>query len=515
MRFRLLAAVVLVAIGTLGVLAWVLRSTPFVRDRAVAALNARFASQVGLGSLQTGIFPLPRIAGTDLRLRHNGRTDVPPLISVGAFDASGGLSGLFGRPFRLRNVTLDRLEIRMPPGGLKTPGSVPQNDTLVSGAAARGAIVLDEIVSRSATLEIASSRPGKLPRVFEIHDLVMRGFGQPGGAAFHAGLTNPVPRGRIETSGVFGPWEALEPRLTPIRGEYAFKNADMNVIKGIGGTLSSVGKYNGVLQRIDVEGQTEIPDFSIDIAGTPVPLTTQFKAVVDGTNGDTFLERVEARLGGTTILASGAVVRTMEVKGRHVTVDVRIADGRIEDLLTLAVKAASPPLTGRVDVDTKLVIPAGSDDVIDRLQLDGRFKLAQARFTNLDVQKKITMLSRRGRGEEDDAAEGASVVSNVGGRFALRNAVLSFSELTFGVPGASVRLAGTYHLRTEQLALAGDLLLDATLPDTLSGFRSLLARAAQPFFRRPGGGSRLPIRISGPREKPSFGLDVRRAFWFG
>ena len=83
------------------------------------------------------------------------------------------------------------------------------------------------------------------------------------------------------------------------------------------------------------------------------------------------------------------------------------------------------------------------------------------------------------------------------------------------MPGASVRLAGTYHLRDEQLALAGDLLLDATLPDTLSGFKSLLARAAQPFFRRPGGGSRLPIRISGPRHKPAFGLDVRRAFWFG
>src|SRR5688572_26930557 len=360
MRLRVLLACVLVAIATVGVLLWTVRSTPYVRDRAVAGLNARFASQVDMGSLQVGIFPLPHIAGTDLTLRHNGRTDVPPLISVGAFDASASLYGLFGRPFRLKNVTPERLEIQLPPGGVK--GVVPQNDTAVSGDAA---IILDEIVSRSATLQIASSKPGKLPRVFEIHDLVMTGFGKPEGAVFHAGLTNPVPRGRIETSGVFGPWEAQEPRQTPVRGEYAFKSADMNVIKGIGGTLTSVGRYRGVLQRIDVEGQTEIPDFSIDIAGTPVRLTTQFKAVVDGTNGDTFLEHVDARLGETTILATGAVVRTMEVKGRHVTVDVRIADGRIQDLLTLAVKAASPPLTGRVDVTTKLVIPAGSDDVID------------------------------------------------------------------------------------------------------------------------------------------------------
>lgn len=517
-RTRLLAALVLVAMGTVGVLTWVVRSTPYVRDRVVAALNERFASQVDLGALDIGVFPSPYIAGTSLAFRHNGRTDVPPVIFIEGFDASAGLYGLLGNPLRLRSVSLERLAIRIPPGGLNASGRMAQNDTRPSRAAApRGAspIVIDEIVSKSATLQIASSRPGRLPRVFDIHDLVMTGFGLPEGAAFHAGLINPVPRGRIETSGTFGPWEADEPRLTPVRGEYAFKNANLDSIKGIGGVLSSVGRYAGVLQRIEVDGQTETPDFTIDIAGQPVPLSTRFKAVVDGTNGDTWLEQVEARLGQSAILANGAVVRTEEVKGRHVTLDIRIADGRIEDLLTLAVKAAASPLTGRIDVETTFFLPAGGQDVIDRLQLDGRFSLAKARFTNIDVQKRITTLSRRGRGEASDGAEGESVVSNVGGRFVLKDSVLSFAELTFGVPGATVQLAGTYHLRDEQIALNGDLLLDASLPDTMSGFRSLLARAAQPFFRRPGGGSKLPIRIFGPRSKPTFGLDLRRAFWFG
>jgi hypothetical protein len=45
-----------------------------------------------------------------------------------------------------------------------------------------------------------------------------------------------------------------------------------------------------------------------------------------------------------------------------------------------------------------------------------------------------------------------------------------------------------------------------------SGFKSMLARLAQPLFRRPGGGSRLPIRISGTRANPAFGLDIRRVF---
>jgi hypothetical protein len=45
-----------------------------------------------------------------------------------------------------------------------------------------------------------------------------------------------------------------------------------------------------------------------------------------------------------------------------------------------------------------------------------------------------------------------------------------------------------------------------------SGFKSLLARLAQPFFRRKGGGTQLPIKITGPRSKPEFGLDVGRVF---
>jgi hypothetical protein len=32
-----------------------------------------------------------------------------------------------------------------------------------------------------------------------------------------------------------------------------------------------------------------------------------------------------------------------------------------------------------------------------------------------------------------------------------------------------------------------------------------------PLFRRRGGGSKLPIRISGSRETPKFGLEVKRA----
>jgi hypothetical protein len=261
-----------------------------------------------------------------------------------------------------------------------------------------------------------------------------------------------------------------------------------------------------------VEGQAEIPDFSLDIAGQSVPLATRFKAVVDGTNGDTWIERAEARVAQSTVVASGAVVRTEDVRARGIVLDVRVTAGRIEDLLRLAVKANQPPLVGRVDMETKLLLPAGADDVVDRLRLEGRFNLAEARFTNLDVQKRINELSERGRADDNAAKEGESVVSNLGGRFVLRNATLQLSELRFSVPGATVQLAGSYNLHRELIEFRGDLLLDARLADMTSGVKSLLARVAQPFFRGPNGGTRLPIRITGTRSRPSFRLDVRRVF---
>jgi AsmA-like C-terminal region len=483
------------------------RATPHVRDQVVAAMNERFESEVALEALQVSVFPRPEVTGRGLSVRWDGRDDVPPLVRLGTFRASAGLLGLLGTPVRLHTVELDRLELFIPPGGLHgAAGSQPARPA--GHLPAR--LTIDEIVSRAAELHIASKDPAKLPRVFEIHDLHILGFGQHDGADFRASLTNPTPRGRIETTGRFGPWEPREPRKTPIRGEYTFSKADMNTIKGLGGTLSSRGSYGGILERIEVSGETDTPDFSIDLARRPVPLKTRFKAVVDGTNGNTFLEQVDATLLESHIHATGAVVRTKDVKGREVALDIRIDNARIEDLLKLAVAAPEPPLTGAVKVKTKFLLPAGEADVVGRLRLDGEFALDRARFTNLDVQKRINELSQRARGD-DSPSEGPSVVSQLGGRFALEDRTLTFSTLTFSVQGARVELKGTYGLRSEALDFTGNLLLDASLRETTSGVKAIIGAVAQPLFRRKGGGTKIPIRIGGTRSKPEFGVDVKRA----
>jgi hypothetical protein len=506
---RLLVAALIVGVAVVILISLATGITPFLRDHIVDALNARFDSHVELESLQVGAFPKPELSGSGLTVRWNGRTDVPPLVKIKDFRASAGLFDVFGTPVHLDRVQLDRLELFIPPGGVKTDSAGDDGSSKPDGGGTR--LTIDEIVAHAAQLQIASKDPAKLPREFDIHDLHITGFGQQDGADFRALLTNPKPKGEIQTRGRFGPWQRDEPGATPVRGEYTFTRADLGTIKGIGGILSSRGTYAGPLERIEVTGNTETPDFSVDVAGHRVPLTTRFKAIVDGTNGNTWLEQVDARLLESHIHARGAVVRTKDVKGRKVELDITIDNARIEDLLKLAMKGSKPPLVGAVKVNTKFLLPAGTADVVERLQLAGDFVLAQARFSNFNVQKRISTLSQRGQGDETPE-EGESVVSDLRGSFTLKDAALTFSSLTFAVPGAAVQLAGNYHLETEALDFAGHLLLDASLRDTTSGAKAVLATIAQPFFRRPGGGSKLPIRVAGTRAKPQFGLDMKKAF---
>ena len=49
-----------------------------------------------------------------------------------------------------------------------------------------------------------------------------------------------------------------------------------------------------------------------------------------------------------------------------------------------------------------------------------------------------------------------------------------------------MQLAGSFDLKSEQLDFTGHLLLDASLSETVTGYKSLLVRIAQPFFRRQG-----------------------------
>src|SRR5439155_4994592 len=136
----------------------------------------------------------------------------------------------------------------------------------------------------------------------------------------------------------------------------------------------------------------------------------------------------------TSLTARGAIVGAEGVKGRAINVHVLIEQGRVEDVLRLGVKGDKPVMTGALALHADMNLPAGPRDVMDRLKLTGSFQVNGAKFTNAEIQTKLSDLSERARGLDPDEHQTA-VASNFRGQFRLADSVLSLRETAFDLPG--------------------------------------------------------------------------------
>ena len=492
----------IVAVG----LVWAnVRLKPMLRERLVKAVREQYEREVELKDLSLSLLPRFVAVGDGLVLHQKDRPGLPPMVVVNRLTVQATLRGVLSEPLRLERVILEGLQITVPPkqrdpNKPKEPKPKPPR------------FVINEVIADGTLLQVLSKKPGKEPLTFDISKLTLHSAGTTEPMQFRATLRNPKPPGDIHSTGQFGRWDNDEPSLTPISGSYTFQNADLSVFKGIAGVLSSEGKYQGVLGRIEVDGWTDTPDFSLRVSGNPVPLKTQFHAIVDGTDGDTYLEPVNAQLGRSSVTARGGVYGQPGVKGKTVSLDVTVSNSRIEDLLRLAVKGDKPLMTGAIAFQTKFELPPGDRDVVEKLYLNGSFGVGSARFTNFEVQGKVEELSQRARGQVGDEAEEERSVSDLRGRFVLQNGVIRFSSLTFAVLGATVQPHGSYGLRSEELDFAGTLRTQAKVSEMTIGIKSFLLKLADPLFKKKGVGAVVPIKISGTREQPKFGLDLGRVF---
>ena len=480
---------------------------PALQQKLIETLDARMDAEVQLEGFTVDSFPTLRIHGDNLRLRLKGQQQQAPFIEIRHFEVTGGVFGLLRRQKRFRSVELEGLKITIPP---KTRDDKEAADRTVS-TTTEGPVLIDYVTAKDAQLILVPKDSRKEPKIWSIHNLELESVGFDRAMPYIATLTNPIPKGEIATRGTFGPWVKGEPGLAPLQGTYSFNKADMDTIKGIGGILTSNGEFEGTLEKINVHGKADIPDFRLDVGGSPVPLKTEFRTVVDGTNGNTYLKQVNAMLGETAIEAVGAIESRPGVKGRFVDLDVKIVNGRIQDVLRLAVKSEKPVMLGFIALQAKLLLPPGEPKVIDRLDLDGRFVMENASFTDAGVQDQLAMFSRRARGMKPDAPVG-KMQSDMRGKFALRDGTLRLDPLSFALPGANVRINGAYGLRSQQMDFTGTLSMKATVSEAAGGIKGFFLKPFDPIFRENGKGAVLPITIRGPREKPKFGLEWGKVF---
>ena len=519
-----IGAMTLLSLVALTVAGYVLanRFEPYIREQVISYLQDRFDSDVELAALRVrmprvsllqmwftrGRDMIATVEGDGVVLRHKGRRDLPPIFSMKDFHFDVHL-GTLAEPVKVVHlVTIDGMEINVPPKGER-----PALGSNVAGGVSQPAdaaeeisdVRLEQVVIRNAVLTILPKEKKKFPLRFDIHQIRLEYTGKRAAMKYDAALTNAKPRGEIESIGTFGPWVADEPGDSPLAGSYTFKNADLGVFSGIDGTLESSGRFEGSLSAVNVRGEANVPNFRLTQSGNPVRLQTRFEVRVDGTNGDTILKPVNGAIGSTTFTTSGGILRHETDLRRTISLQVSIPAGNIRDLLALAMKGP-PFMEGKVALKTKIDIPPLTGSVREKLLLDGQFEVSQGRFLKSTVQDQIDTLSRRGRGQPGNE-DIKGVVSAMAGQFNLENELVTFRSLSFAVPGSGVDLAGTYHLAQDVLDFHGTLKLQAKVSQTMTGWKRWVLKPIDPFFSKQGAGTLLRIQVVGTSKEPQFGRD--------
>jgi hypothetical protein len=480
---------------------------PILKARVIETLGTRFNSRVEMDGFHVYASKGFEIVGEGLRIFPPDEVVAAgathPLITLGHFSFHADLPGLFAKPMHVGTVYVTGMTIDIPPRQMRAQG--PPRDRTQG----RIRIVVNEIVCNESKLILETNKPNKDPKEFDLGHIVLRDVGPNAPWIYTATLVNAIPKGDINANGTFGPWVNESPGDSTVTGHYTFNNADLNPIKGIGGMLSSIGDFTGKLNRIEVDGTTETPNFSLDTANHPMPLHTRFHALVDGTSGDTYLQPVEAKLAGSEFMANGAVIN-VKGKGHIIDLDVTVPNGRIQDFLTLGVKTQPVVMTGQLTLNARLHIRPGNESVSQKLGLNGTFTLRSIHFTNPDVQDKVDMLSLRASGDPKDAKPGATDVNSaMVGEFAMSKGQLSFKRLDYTLPGATVDLTGLYSLDGQQFDFAGKVRTQAKVSNMVaSRWKSLMLKPVDPFFKKDGAGAVIPVKITGTRSAPKFGLDL-------
>ncbi len=489
---------------------------PEARKRIIRALEQRFNADVELKSVEVSLYPQPKAVGEGLSIRHKGWRDPYPLITIRRFVAETDYDTVLAKKNHVNVVRLEGLVIHIPPRGRSSLIQGKEEDhPLESGNPGSDKtsfkFSIETIIADGTLLEIDPKVQGGDPLTFEIGKLRLHSVGPKKAMAFDAKLINAKPPGLIDSTGEFGPWQKDDPRSTAISGNYQFEKADLGAFKGISGILSSTGNYHGVLQHIEVDGTTDTPNFALKRGGEPVHLTTKFHSVVNGTDGDTILDPVDARFLHSEFICRGGVVHHPGAKGKTVSLNASAPHARMEDILHLIIGRGKPFVTGAVNFRSKILIPPGEQDVLDKLKLNGRFTLSSAEFTSPAVEHRLLTLSDRARGiskseQKDQPPE--TIASDLQGQFMLGDGVTSFSSLKFSVPGAAISLAGNYNLRTEQIDMHGRFRMQSTLSDTQSGIKHWVLKPFDSFFAKNGAGFEVPITIAGTRAHPEIGTDI-------
>lgn len=479
-----LIAVVLLA-GFFACSVWAFR-----QSRVFEELREVSDSQITAASFRHTYFPHPGCILEKVVFVHGNTSK--PLITIEKLRVRSTYLGILRRHITL--IRAQGMRVLIPPFSELQPFRTSPSE-----------LTVEELVADGASIEFASSDSDNAPLHFDIHEASLRDLVSGTPISYRVKVRNPEPPGDVTATGRFGAWNDQDPAQTPVSGEYKFEKADLSVYGGIAGTLSSKGKFAGPIRHIDISGSIDIPDFEVNNNGHHAEVTTEFAAYVDGTSGDTFLSRVDARFKRTRVIASGSIAKAANGKSKTALLRLSSVNGRIENLLGLFVNDDRPPMSGAVTLRANIEVPT-AQNFLEKVKLHGTFGIAGGEFSQSSTQQEVNKLSAGASGDKD-TSDPATALTDLVGQVQLDHGVANFSDLAFRVPGARARMHGTFNVVNYKVDLHGQMHVETKASNTSSGVKALLLKVMDPFFKKRKQGEIIPVKITGTYQKPSFGLD--------
>lgn len=475
---RILAFGLLAVFGAESIFLYV--KWPFTQDRIAESLQGRTGSRVRFAKFRSTLFPHPGCEAEGASFERAG----VKLASIRKLRIVGSWPALFTLQHYVSRIDLEGARVSIP---RKIPPSEP------GARKPKSETTIGELVAHGATLDVHNQR-------FTFPRLTLRHVAKSKAIGFDTDLLIPKPAGRVHASGSFGPWQAGR---TPVLGSFRLEDTDLSSIGEIAGILSAKGKFQGVLEQIEVSGDTDVPNFRVK--RHPVRLRTEYSVAVDAVNGHVVLQDVRSEFLRTELLAKGTV------ENDTATVHFVSSRARIEDLMLLFTQADQPALRGPITLRADAVLPPGEGKFLSKVRIDGDFGIDDARFTRSRTQSKVNELSARARGQDlgDDEPEPDTVVSDLRGRVVMRNGVARLSQISFSVPGATANGGGTYNLLDKRVNLHGKVAMKATPSEASSGIKSVLLKPFDALFKRGDKGAVLPVSVTGYYPRPNFRVSLR------
>lgn len=450
-----------------------------------------------IGRVKMTFFPHPGCVIEEATFTARGGRQ--PYARVRRLRVEAFYSGLIGRRKHLKLVQVDGLRLVVPAREerpkMRRPG--------------KGELLVDRAVAEDAEIEFAVNEKRREPLRFAVHRVELEELSPGEPVRFRASLRNPRPPGEVEVEGRFGPLRPEAWKQTPLEGNYRFREADLGVFRGIAGRLSSVGQFKGVLQRLEAEGEADVPDFRVTRTDHAVHVKTRFRVTVDTTAGNARLENVTAAYGRTRLEARGELRPSEGNSGKTLSLRIASNAARIEDLLYLFVRSR-PPLEGETRFVADVHLPFDKRKFVERVAMHAKFGIEDSEFANPKTQDKVEELSIRAQGEPERKEDPPVAVSDLTGEVRLREGTANFRDLTLSVPGADAKMQGSYNLETQAVNLRGLMRTDVKLSRATEGMQSFLMKMVEFVKAKKREGSVVPVRISGTYKKPSFGIEARK-----